>query len=115
MPCVAWPRRYSPTISQRIVPTTVQGVFARPCECYTEKSPWPDVFFTAHPTQLSASARAALRLPHRPPLDLVLRQLAAQPPSDKTASDVKPLHVSNRPPPRPRVGHPCPAVQRAEL
>ncbi|KAL1527758.1 hypothetical protein AB1Y20_009143 [Prymnesium parvum] len=79
---------YSPDTEYRIVPTGVKDVLARPCECYVEKSPWADAFHSVSLSLVSASARAALQLPHRPPLDAVLAQLTAHPPSEKLASEV---------------------------
>ena len=90
---------YDPTANFLIVPTTVAGVFARPCECYTERSPWPDHFLTVHPTQLSASARTALCLPHRPPLPLALQQVSSRSePMAPGPSCVSPLHLQTTAP-----------------
>lgn len=82
---------YQPTIAKRIVPTAM-GEYAVPCECYMERTAWPAVFHTAHPS-LSPSTREALRLPLRPPIQAVLSQLLARPPCEDASEVFAYLHA----------------------
>ena len=65
------------------------GTYAAPRACFTESSPWPEVFPLADVRAIGGEESCtALRLPQRPPIDTVVKQLLGAPPSDKLADRV---------------------------